>query len=91
MFHKLIIAITTLLVSICATAQPLERDSSLVTGKLKNGVTYYIYKNSEPKGEAIFRLFLKSGSVVEEENQRGWLTLLSTWHLTGPKAFLETP
>ncbi len=87
MFHKLIIAITTLLVSICATAQPLERDSSLVTGKLKNGVTYYIYKNSEPKGEAIFRLFLKSGSVVEEENQRGLAHFIEHMAFNGTKSF----
>ena len=54
-----------------AIAQPLPRDPQLRVGQLKNGFTYYIYPNQTPKGEAVYRLFVKSGSVNEREDQQG--------------------
>src|SRR5690625_5632458 len=43
----------------------------MVKGVLDNGLTYYIFPNDYPKNEAVFRLFVKAGSVHEEDHQRG--------------------
>ena len=53
-----------------ASAQKIPYDNKLVVGQLENGLTYYVYPNDNPKGQAIYRLFVKTGSVVEEDNQR---------------------
>lgn len=49
----------------------IGRDSSIVVGKLSNGLTYYI-KNNEVEGDKIaYSLILKAGSLDEDESQRG--------------------
>lgn len=54
-----------------ASAQELPQDPNLVKGTLRNGLTYYIYPHAEPKKQAIVRLYLKAGSILEEEDQQG--------------------
>lgn len=54
-----------------ALAQPLAPDSNLVKGTLKNGLTYYIYKNTKSPGQSVLRLFVNAGSLQEEDDQRG--------------------
>jgi len=76
-----------LLVSGSVSAGKLKQDPKLVTGKLSNGLTYYIYPNSFPKGEAVYRLFIKSGSVFEEESQRGLAHFLEHMAFNGTKTF----
>lgn len=49
----------------------LKQDKNLIVGTLSNGLTYYVYPNDYPKGEAVYRLFIKSGSVFETDEQRG--------------------
>lgn len=62
-------------------------DPKLVKGKLKNGMTYYIYPNDFPKNEAVYRLFVKSGSVLENENQRGLAHFLEHMAFNGTTHF----
>lgn len=69
---------------------PLKYDDKLVTGKLENGLTYYIYPNDNPKGEAVYRLFIKAGSVYETERQKVWLIFWSIWLSTAVKISLPT-
>ena len=66
---------------------PLRYDEKLVTGKLKNGLTYYIYPNDNPKGEAVYRLFIKAGSVYETERQKGLAHFLEHMAFNGSKNF----
>lgn len=54
-----------------AKEKDLPRRDSLTYGTLPNGLTYYIYPHSYPKGEAVYRLFVKSGSLNETGSQRG--------------------
>ena len=58
-----------------AAVQPrvanLPLDPDLITGKLPNGLTYYIRKNTEPKNRAVLYLVTKAGSVLENDNQQG--------------------
>lgn len=62
-------------------------DPKLIKGKLKNGMTYYIYPNDFPKNEAVYRLFVKSGSVLENENQRGLAHFLEHMAFNGTTHF----
>jgi len=54
-----------------AFSQQIPVDTALHTGKLSNGLTYYIRRNTIPKGVADFYIVQKVGSILELENQRG--------------------
>jgi len=49
----------------------LPKDPDVIVGKLPNGLTYYIRKNSEPKNRAELYLVCKTGSVLETDDQQG--------------------
>jgi zinc protease len=51
--------------------QPLPLDPAIRLGKLPNGFTYYIRKNTEPKNRVQLYLVNKVGSVLEDDDQRG--------------------
>jgi len=57
--------------SFAAFGQPLPLDPAIRTGKLPNGFTYYIRKNTEPKNRVQLYLVNKVGSVLEDDDQRG--------------------
>ncbi|MDO8287283.1 MAG: insulinase family protein [Rhodoferax sp.] len=77
----------TLLRNICAAAallltlwgaqaalnlsDPLPVGPQVMVGKLANGLTYYIQKNSRPEKRLELRLVVKAGSVLEDEDQLG--------------------
>lgn len=50
---------------------PLPVDTSVKIGHLKNGLTYYIKKNDDPKQKVELRLVVKFGSVHESDEQQG--------------------
>ena len=52
-----------------ATLLPL--DPQIRTGKLANGLTYYIQQNRRPEKRVELRLIVKAGSVLEDEDQLG--------------------
>lgn len=43
----------------------------LIKGRLANGLTYYIQKNSKPEQKVEMRLVVNAGSVLEDEDQQG--------------------
>src|SRR5438046_788239 len=49
----------------------LPVDPQIKIGRLPNGLTYYIRKNSEPQKRAELYLIEKAGSLQEAEDQRG--------------------
>ncbi|MDE6022243.1 MAG: insulinase family protein, partial [Muribaculaceae bacterium] len=60
----------------CAFAQqvqltPLALNPNVKTGKLPNGLTYYIMHNEQPKDRANFYIAQKVGSTLEEQDQLG--------------------
>ena len=61
----------------------LPYEDKLIVGKLDNGLTYYIYPNANPKGEAVYRLFVKAGSVLD--NSRGHRSLILTSLAMAPR------
>lgn len=40
-------------------------------GKLSNGLTYYIRKNSKPEQKVELRLAVRVGSILEDDDQQG--------------------
>ncbi|MCD2422554.1 insulinase family protein [Niabella pedocola] len=83
------IALAGFLVIIAGTigAQPLAPTPVLKKGVLANGLTYYIYPNAYPKGEAVYRLFVKTGSVYENTDQLGLAHFLEHMAFNGTRHF----
>ncbi|MEA4850709.1 MAG: insulinase family protein [Paludibacter sp.] len=84
---RLAVFFILLLVTFRIDAAPLAQHHQLKKGKLSNGVTYYIYPNQYPKGEAVYRLFIKSGSVFETDDQQGLAHFLEHMAFNGTKNF----
>jgi len=57
--------------SIALSAQEIPLNPKVVYGKLENGLTYYIQKNTLPKERAMFYLVVNAGAIDEEDNQNG--------------------
>ena len=84
---KRTISLLLLLMPLLASAQQLSRDPKLRMGQLENGLTYYIYPNPTPKGEAVYRLFVKAGSVQERDDQQGLAHFLEHLAFNGTRHF----
>lgn len=67
--------------------KPLPFDPTVRTGKLGNGLTYYIRHNEQPKHRADFYIAQRVGSMLEEENQRGLAHFLEHMCFNGTKNF----
>ncbi len=61
----------TYLISLTGFGQALPLDPAIRVGKLPNGFTYIIRRNTEPAKRVQLYLVNKIGSVQEEDNQRG--------------------
>lgn len=67
------------------TALPVDKD--VRTGKLDNGLTYYIRYNKYPEKQADFYIAQKVGSIQEEEEQRGLAHFLEHMCFNGTTNF----
>lgn len=63
--------VTTVAATTPSSGQQLPVDPDVTIGKLPNGLTYYIRKNSEPRNRAVLYLVCKAGSVLETDAQQG--------------------
>ena len=70
-----------------AAQQPLPQDPEVRTGKLKNGMTYYIRHNAKEPGLADFYIAQRVGSIQEEPRQRGLAHFLEHMAFNGTKNF----
>ena len=52
-------------------AAGLQADPALITGRLDNGFTYYLYANNEPRDRVSVHLNLQVGSIHEDDNEQG--------------------
>ncbi len=62
-------------------------DPSIKIGKLPNGITYYIKKNSKPENRMELRLALKAGAMQEDANQNGLAHFVEHMAFNGTKSF----
>ena len=85
--------LTMLLVALTATASvmaqgpmtPIPADPELRTGKLDNGMTYYIRHNEKPKNQADFYILHDVGAIQEEDSQQGLAHFLEHMAFNGTK------
>ena len=73
--------------AVTAREQELPVDPELRIGRLDNGLTYYIRHNEQPKGRAEFWLVQKTGSLVEEDDERGLAHLIEHIAFQGSRNF----
>ncbi len=66
---------------------PIPFDPNVKTGKLKNGLTYYIRKNAKPENKVDLRLVINAGSILEEDDQRGLAHFMEHMCFNGTKRF----
>lgn len=68
---KILLFIFIFIFSVISFATNLKNSDNLISGKLENGIHYYIYKNSKPENKAMLNLVVKTGSLMEEDNEQG--------------------
>ena len=66
---------------------PVPVDPNVRYGKLENGLTYYIRKNTEPKQRAEFYIAQNVGAILEEDSQNGLAHFLEHMAFNGTKNF----
>ena len=90
---KIFIFIAAALASLSLSAQqnpmlqPLPNDPAVKVGKLENGLTYYIRKNSLPEHRAEFYLATKAGGIFETPDQDGLAHFLEHMCFNGTERF----
>jgi zinc protease len=83
----------TLTLSFGVRAQSLDPNAKLPfdpkvrTGKLPNGLTYYIRKNGKPEHRAELRLAVRTGSVMEDDDQQGLAHFIEHMAFNGTKRY----
>ena len=65
--------------------QPIPADKDVRTGKLENGMTYYIRHNEKPKGQADFYILHDVGAIQENDSQQGLAHFLGHMAFNGTK------
>jgi zinc protease len=89
--HLLASVALLLAISFGSTAQDLKAnlpsDPNVVTGKLDNGLTYYIRKNQKPENKVELRLVVKAGSILENNDQLGLAHFMEHMNFNGTKNF----
>ena len=59
-----------------ALTDNMPTDPQISMGKFQNGMTYYIRANKKPEKRAELRLVVKTGSILEDEDQLGMAHLV---------------
>lgn len=62
-------------------------DPSYTKGTLPNGLTYYVRRHGEPQKGISIRVHLKSGAMMEEDDQQGWAHLVEHMLFRGTKSY----
>jgi len=65
----------------------IPMDPNVRTGKLANGLTYYVRHNEEPKDRASFYIVQNVGAILENDNQNGLAHFLEHMAFNGTKNF----
>jgi zinc protease len=68
-----------------AVGQVIPADTAVRTGKLDNGMTYYVRSNAKPEKQAEFYILHHVGAIQEEDNQQGLAHFLEHMAFNGTK------
>ena len=77
----------TMLAQTMDYGQPIPFDPNVKTGKLDNGLTYYIKKNAKPEKKVDLRLVVNAGSILEDDDQQGLAHFMEHMCFNGTKRF----
>ncbi len=67
--------------------RPVGLDPRVLTGKLPNGLTYYVLPHGKPEKRAYLRLVVDAGSLVEDDDQQGLAHFVEHLAFTGTRRF----
>ena len=67
--------------------QKVPIDPRVRTGKLENGLTYYIQQNPKPENKVELRLAVNAGSILEDDDQQGLAHFTEHMAFNGTKNF----
>ena len=85
---RFILSIAAIFAAVMAFGQtPLPNDPAVKTGKLENGMTYYIRHNDKPAQRAEFYLATNVGAYQEADDQDGLAHFLEHMCFNGTKNF----
>jgi zinc protease len=73
--------------NVVPSSPPLPLDPKIVTGTLKNGLTYYLEQHRAKDQRAQLFLVVKAGSLYEEEDQRGLAHFVEHMAFSGTRRF----
>jgi zinc protease len=66
---------------------PIPLDTAVRTGRLVNGFTYYIRRNAQPQKQVLMYLVNKTGSVLEQDHERGLAHFMEHMNFNGTRHF----
>ncbi len=66
---------------------PLAVDPNVKTGKLENGLVYYIRHNAKPEKRVELRLVVNAGSILENDDQQGLAHFMEHMNFNGTRTF----
>lgn len=72
---------------VVATPEKIPFNPEVKTGKLSNGLTYYIKNNGKPENKVELRLVVNAGSILEDEDQLGLAHFMEHMNFNGTKNF----
>lgn len=73
--------------NLIAQTTPIPIDKNIRIGKLPNGMTYYVCKNTKPEKRVELRLAVNAGSVQEDTDQLGMAHLVEHMCFRGTSHF----
>ena len=82
-----VLSILALIATVPMSAQEIAIDPAVRKGELKNGITYYIRHNQEPKERASFYIIQNVGALLENDDQNGLAHFLEHMAFNGTKNF----
>ncbi len=66
---------------------PLTLDPAVKTGRLANGLRYFVRRNTRPANRAELRLVVNAGSILESDEQRGVAHFVEHMAFNGTRRF----
>jgi zinc protease len=79
--------IMSLSAQVADLSKPIPVDPNIKTGKLDNGMTYYIKQNKKPEQRVELRLAVNAGSICETNSQLGLAHFVEHMCFNGTKNF----
>lgn len=87
MTKRTLLLIWALITAVAATAQTIPADPEIRTGRLANGMTWYLCHNANPAGCAEFFIAHNVGALQEEDNQNGLAHFLEHMAFNGTRHY----